>query len=197
LEQVAAGATMRAAALLLLLAALAAAQGGYVTVVTVGTTTYIAVKAPKAQEVFNVTLNAIANSTGVYVYASKPSLSCLYNGQWYNATGQIVVLPPNASGFLCWAAGQGPLYVVPYAPATWLAPPAALAAYSAVLALALVSSALIFRRLEVAGAVSIITAIVTPTVAPLFGIPPPTASAISIFLFVVGAFLALLSSRGE
>lgn len=188
---------MRAALVAIMaLVALAAAQG-YVTVVKVGDKTYIAVNLPKAQEVFNVTLQAVGNSTGVYVYASRPGLSCLYGGRWYNASDQTVVLPPNASGFLCWAAGQGPVYVVPYVPATHLAPPAALAAYSAVLALALVSSALVFRRLEVAGAVAIITAIVTPTAAPLFGIPPSTASAIAIFLFVVGAILALVSSRGE
>jgi len=182
--------------LLFAVAALAAAQG-YVTVVTYGSTTYVAVKGVKAQEVLNVTLNAVANSSGVYVYASKPPLSCLYNGQWYNTTGQVVVLAPNASGFLCWAAGQGPIYVTPYVPATWLAPPQALAAYGSIMAIALLSSALIFRRLEVAGAVAIVTAIVTPTAAPLFGIPPPTASAIAIFLFVIGALLALISRQGE
>jgi len=186
---------MRAALLLLAIAALAAAQ--YVTMVKVGTTTYIAVNAPKAHEIFNVTLDAIGNSSGVYVYANKQPLSCLYNGRWYNATGQTVALPPNASGFLCWAAGQGPVYVVPYVPATWLAPPAALAAYSSVLALAMVSSALIYRRLEVAGAVAVVTSIVTPTAAPLLGIPPSTASAIAIFLFVIGAILALVSRQGE
>jgi len=177
----------------------APAEGGagYVTVVTVGTTTYIAVKAPKAQEILNVTLNAVANRSGVYVYASKPGVACLYNGAWYNSTGKLVVLPANASGFLCWAAGQGPIYVAPYAPATWLAPPAGLAAYASVMALALAASVLVFRRLEVAGAVAVIAAIVTPTAAPLFGIPPSTASALAIFMFVIGVLLALLSRQGE
>jgi len=187
---------MRAVVLIFAVAVLAAAQG-YVTVVTYDSTTYIAVKGVKSQEILNVTLNAIANSSGVYVYASKAPLSCLYNGKWYNTTGRVVKLPANASGFLCWAAGQGPIYMVPYAPATQLAPPVALASYSAVLALALVSSVLIFRRLEVAGVVAIITAIVTPTVAPLFGISPSTASAVAIFLFIIGALLALVSRQGE
>jgi hypothetical protein len=176
------------------LAALAAAQQAYI--VNVNGTQYIAVSAAAlGQFRLNFSAVAVENSSGVYVLASPPQerIACWWDGRWYNGTGAVSL--PNGSRPACWFAGLDvPVAVVPLAaPAV----PAALSQYWWVAAAAVAGSALLWRRLELAGVASIALGALCAAVGTLLGMPPGSALALSVALVILGAVLLALSRRGE
>jgi len=188
---------MKAAALLLLLAATAAL--GQVSIVQVqhGTETYIAVKINATQQYgANFTALAYANASGVYV-AANPStqrIACYWGDAWYNGTGTVRIPDPSAKP-VCWFAGFP--YPVAVAPMRGEIPPFPLPQYVWLVGMVPIISALIWRRIEVAGIVSIATAIINAWAFPMFGYSQGQALVVSMVLLVIGAFLVLASRSGE
>ena len=188
---------MKAAVLLLLLTAAAAL--GQVSIVQVqhGTETYIAVKINATQQYgANFTALAYANASGVYVAANPPMqrIACYWNNTWYNSTGVVRIPDPSARP-VCWFAGFP--YPVAVVPMREEIPPFPLPQYAWLVGVVPIISALMWRRIEVAGIVSIATAIINAWAFPIFGYSQGQALVVSMVLLVIGTFLVLVSRAGE
>lgn len=185
---------MKPLAVLLAVSALLA-MAAEVAVVTVGTTTYIALNLSSIKYYnLNFSAVAIANDTGVYVLANPPSqrISC-WAGGWYNRTG-AVKLPPGSKPVCFFPGLNTPVYISPVY-ASYPAMP--LAQYAWILAVAATAAPLLWRRIEVAGLFSMAFGALLPTLYPLFGLSPQTAIAMAVLLIAAGAALVAMSKRGE
>jgi hypothetical protein len=188
---------MSHALLLILLAAAAALGQVAVTQVQLGTETYIAVKINATQQYgANFTALAYANASGVYVAANPPTqkIACYWNSTWHNGTGLVKISDPSARP-VCWFAGFS--YPVAVAPMKEEIPPFPLPQYAWLIGIAPVVSALIWRRIEVAGIVAIVTAIINAWAYSMWGYSPNQAVAVSMTLLAIGAILILASRAGE
>jgi hypothetical protein len=188
---------MRAAQLLLLLAAALALGQVAVTPVQVGTETYIAVKINATQQFkANFTALAYANSSGVYV-AANPSaqrIACYWNGKWYNGTG-MVKIPDSSAMPTCWFAGFP--YPVAVSPMQGAIPTFPLSQYAWLIGIVPVATAVMWRRVEVAGVVAVMLALINAWAYPIWGYTPNQAVAVSVVLLVSGIIMILASRAGE
>jgi hypothetical protein len=183
-------------AVLLLLAALAFGQVSVVQV-QIGSETYIAVKINATNQYnANFTAFAYANSSGIYI-ATSPStqrIACRWNSTWYNNTGVVRIPDPSAKP-VCWFAGFP--YPVAVVPVREEIPRFPLSQYVLFMGMAPVISAIMWRRIEVAGVVSVVTAIINAWAYPIFGYSANQAAAVSIVLLAIGILLILASRAGE
>jgi hypothetical protein len=183
--------------LLLLLLAAAAAGEVAVTLVQVGTETYIAVKINATQQYrTNFTALAYANTSGIYVAANPPTqrIACYWDGRWHNGTGAVRIPNPSARP-VCWFAGFP--YPVAVAPMRGEIPPFPLPQYAWLIGIAPIIGALIWRRIEVVGIVAVATAIINAWAYTMWGYSQGQAVAVSMVLLIVGALLVLASRAGE
>jgi len=183
--------------LLLLLAAAAALGQVAVTQVQVGTETYIAVRINATQQYgANFTALAYANASGVYVAANPPtqSIACYWDDEWYNGTGLVEIPDPSARP-VCWFAGFP--YPVAVVPMREEMPPFPLSQYLWLIGVVPVIGAVMWRRIEVAGIVTIATAIINAWAYPMWGYSQSQAIAVSMVLLAIGAVLILASRAGE
>ncbi len=188
--------TAVAALLLLLVAGIALGQVQVVQV-QVGTETYIAVKINATQHYkANFTALAYANASGVYVAANPPTqrIACHWSGMWHNGTGLVRIPDPSAEP-VCWFAGFP--YPVAVVPMREEIQPFPLGQYLWLVGLAPIISAVMWRRIEVAGIVSIATAIINAWAYPMWGYSQSQAIAVSMVLIIIGAMLILASRAGE
>jgi hypothetical protein len=183
--------------LILLLAAAAVLGQVAVTQVQVGTETYIAVKINATQQYrANFTALAYANASGVYVAANPPAqrIACFWNNAWFNGTGAVKIPDPSARP-VCWFAGFP--YPVAVAPMREEMPPFPLPQYALFIGIAPIISALMWRRVEVAGIVAVSMAIINAWAYPMFGYTQNQAIAVSMVLLAIGGMLILASRAGE
>lgn len=188
---------MTAAALLLLLTAVAVLAQVSVMQVQVGTETYIAVKINATRQYgANFTALAYANASGVYVAANPPTqrIACYWNDQWHNGTGLVRIPNPSARP-VCWFAGFP--YPVAVVPMREEIPPFPLPQYAWLVGIVPIVGALMWRRIEVAGIVAIITAIINAWAYSMWGYTQGQAAVVSMVLLAVGAILILASRAGE
>jgi len=187
---------MMPAAFLLLLAALAFAQVSVVQVQVDGQT-YIAVRIDAVQQYgANFTSFAYANSSGVYVAVNPPTqqISCRWNNMWYNGTGLVRIPDPSASP-VCWFRGFP--YPVAVAPMKREILPFPLMQYTWLINIVPIGLAMFWRRIEVAGIMTIILAILNAWAYPLFGFNETQAIAVSLIMIAAGIILILASRAGE
>jgi len=163
---------MRYVLLTLLLAAAAALGQVSVVQVQLGTETYIAVAAnPPTQRI-----------------------ACYWGNRWHNGTGLVKIPDPSARP-VCWFAGFP--YPVAVVPMREEIPPFPLPQYAWILGIAPIVSAIIWRRIEVAGIVAIATAIINAWAYPMWGYSQSQAIAVSMVLLAIGFMLILASRAGE
>jgi hypothetical protein len=188
---------MTAAVVLLLLAAAAVLGQVSVMQVQVGTETYIAVRINATQQYgANFTALAYANASGVYVAANPPTqrIACYWSDQWHNGTGVVRIPDPSARP-VCWFAGFP--YPVAVVPMREEIPPFPLGQYLWLVGIVPIVSAVMWRRIEVAGIVAIATAIINAWAYPMFGYSQNQAVAVSMVLLAIGGLLILASRAGE
>jgi len=188
---------MTTAVFFLLLAAVAALAQVSVVQVQVGTETYIAVKINATRQYgANFTALAYANASGVYIAANPPTqrIACYWDDEWYNGTGLVRIPDPSAMP-ACWFAGFP--YPVAVVPMREEIPPFPLPQFAWLVGIAPVIGALMWRRIEVAGIVAIITAIINAWAYPMWGYSQSQAVAVSMVLLAIGAILILASRAGE
>jgi len=188
---------MKYVLLTLLLAAAAALGQVSVVQVQLGTETYIAVKINATQQFkANFTALAYANSSGVYVAANPPTqrIACRWGNTWHNGTGLVKIPDPSARP-VCWFAGFP--YPVAVVPMREEIPPFPLPQYVWILGIAPIVSAIIWRRIEVAGIVAMATAIINAWAYPIWGYSQSQAIAVSMVLLAIGFMLILASRAGE
>jgi len=188
---------MRYVLLMLLLAAAAALGQVSVVQVQLGTETYIAVKINATQQFkANFTALAYANASGVYVAANPPTqrIACRWGNMWHNGTGLVKIPDPSARP-VCWFAGFP--YPVAVAPMREEIPPFPLPQYAWIVGIVPIISAVIWRRVEVAGIAAVATAIINAWAYPMWGYSQSQAIAVSMVLLAIGAVLILASRAGE